>query len=147
MKNHMIYSTLASSFLMFVFGILWHEQPAAAIFEQHTWLTIETNWYGFLALIVSHSLLLSLISWLYIKKDAALIDGVRIGVITGLLVTLFFGFQLMLNVSVLPLNFLERDMVNLSGIIVLFYVASGVTQGLIFHALTKRKNHNHNDKQ
>ncbi len=137
----MIYSTLTTSFLLFVFGVFWQENTASAVFEQHTSLTTMASWYALLALIIGHSLLFNMVSWLYIKKGSAWVDGVRIGVITGLFLSLFFGFQLMLNVSVLPLNFLENHVVNLSGLVFMFYVVSGTAQGFIFHALMKRKKH------
>lgn len=141
MKKYMFFSVLISSLLMLFFSLLFAGTPAEAVYRQHTWWGIFHHAEWGVASALSHALLASFISWLYIRRETTWADGLRIGAIMGLVASWIFGLQLMLNVSELPLEFLSKQFLMASWLLCAFYVVSGLFYAMLFQRFAHAVSH------
>ena len=143
MKNYTLTSTIFSSLLLLTAYILINNTSTFLTASQHTLFSYLPQHINtpLITGIILFALLLNFISWLLIRHSSPFYDGLLSGLIIGLLISLFTGFQLMLSVKQLPLAFLSNDLTHFLLYLTATFSILGCFNGILFNIHAKNINH------
>ena len=136
---YLLFATLSYVLVSLMIEILMSGQPGFTTFAGFHWFLNPT------ILTANHMLLwflqglgLSFAGYLYINKFTPLFDGVRFGLITGLLFVLMMLFNMMVHLDEVSYHFFADALLPLTGLYLLGFAISGWFFGLMYEAFGPR---------
>lgn len=135
MKKYLLFSTLAYALISLLIEIMMSGRPGFTTFAGFHWfLNANILTVDHLLTWVLQGLGLSFAGYLYINKTTPLFDGVRFGLITGLLFLMLMLFNMMVHLDAVSYQFFAEALLPLTGLYLLGFAISGWFFGLLYEA-------------
>lgn len=135
MKKYLLFSTLAYALISLLIEIMMSGRPGFTTFAGFHWfLNSNILTVDHLLTWVLQGLGLSFAGYLYINKTTPLFDGVRFGLITGLLFLMLMLFNMMVHLDAVSYQFFAEALLPLTGLYLLDFAISGWFFGLLYEA-------------
>ena len=135
MKKFLLFSTLSYVLISLLIELMMSGRPGFTTFAGFHWFlnpSILTTEH--LLTWILQGLGLSFAGFLYINKTTPLFDGVRFGLITGLLFLMMVLFNMMVQLDTVSYQFLAESLLPLTVLYLLGFAISGWFFGLMYEA-------------
>lgn len=133
MKNYFVFATLSFTLVAATIELLMSSNAGFSTFSNYSWLlTGQILSLSHITLWLTQGLALAAAAFLFINPKSTLNDGLRFGLITGLLYILLILFNMMIQVDHSFYAFFENNLLPLVGLQLLGFAVSGWLFGLMF---------------
>lgn len=133
MKKYLLFATLSFALVAVFIEIMMSSQAGFATFAGFNWF-LNPNMLSLSHVLtwLLHGLALSFAAFLYMNRQSALHDGLRFGIITGLVFVLLVLFNLMWQIDHSHYPFLAEALLPLVSLQLLGFAVSGWLFGLMY---------------
>ncbi len=133
MKKYHLFATLSFVFVSVLIEIMMSTHTGFTTFAGFNWF-INPNMLSVSHILtwIIHGLALSFAAFLYMNRQSALADGLRFGIITGLVFVLLVLFNLMWQIDHSHYPFLAEALLPLVSLQLLGFAVSGWLFGLMY---------------